>query len=98
MNGFVLLPLYIKQLGGTEIEIGMVMGLYSGVGIVCQPLIGPWVDVIGRRPFMLIASGLAVPAALRAAAPGGVGLLAVVRALQGIGFSMFFVASFSYVL
>ena len=74
------------------------MGLYSGVGIVCQPLIGPWVDVIGRRPFMLIGIGITVAASLLAAAPGGVGLLAVVRTLQGIGFSMFFVASFSYVV
>ena len=98
LNGFVLLPLYIQQLGGNEIEIGMVMGVYSGVGIVCQPLIGPWVDVIGRRPFMLIGIGLTVAASLLAAAPGSVPLLAVVRALQGVGFSMFFVASFSYVL
>ena len=74
------------------------MGLYSGVGIVCQPLIGPWVDVIGRRPFMLVGIGLTVGAALLAATPGGVPLLAVVRALQGVGFSVFFVASFSYVL
>ena len=98
LNGFVLLPLYIQQLGGNEVQVGMVMGLYSGVGIVCQPLIGPWVDVIGRRPFMLIGIGLAVAASLLAAVPGGVPLLAVVRAAQGIGFSMFFVASFSYVL
>ncbi len=98
LNGFVLLPLYIQQLGGNEIQIGMVMGVYSGVGIVCQPLIGPWVDVIGRRPFMLTGIALTVIASLLAALPGGVGLLAVVRGLQGIGFSMFFVASFSYVL
>ena len=26
-NGYVLLPLYIKQLGGTEVEIGLVMGV-----------------------------------------------------------------------
>jgi MFS family permease len=98
LNGFVLLPLYIQQLGGNEIQIGMVMGLFSGVGIVCQPLIGPWVDVIGRRPFMLVGIGLTVAASLLAAVPGGVPLLAVVRACQGIGFSMFFVASFSYVV
>jgi len=98
LNGFVLLPLHIQQLGGTEIEIGLVMGIYSGVGIVCQPLIGPWVDVVGRRPFMLVGIGLNLIAALLAVAPGGVPLLALVRALQGIGFSLFFVASFSYVV
>jgi MFS family permease len=98
LNGFVLLPLYIQQLGGNEIEIGLVMGIYSGVGILCQPLIGPWVDVIGRRPFMLVGIGLNLAAAVLAVAPGGVPLLAVVRALQGIGFSLFFVASFAYVV
>lgn len=98
LNGFVLLPLYIQQLGGNEIQIGLVMGVYSGVGIVCQPLIGPWVDVIGRRPFMLTGIVLTVSASLLAALAGGVGMLALVRGLQGIGFSMFFVASFSYVL
>jgi MFS family permease len=98
MNGFVLLPLYIQQLGGTEVEIGLVMGLYSGVGIVCQPLIGPWVDVIGRRPFMLAGVGLSVLAAVLAALPGGVGLLALVRVLQGLAFSLFFVGAFSYVV
>jgi len=98
MNGFVLLPLYIQQLGGTEIEIGFVMGLYSGVGIICQPLIGPWVDVIGRRPFMLAGVALNVSASLLAALPGSVPLLALVRVIQGFAFSTFFVGAFSYVV
>jgi MFS family permease len=98
LNGFVLLPIYIQQLGGNEIQIGLVMGVYSAVGIVCQPLIGPWVDVIGRRPFMLVGIALNIVAALLAAAPGGVALLAVVRALQGVGLSLYFVAAFSYVV
>ena len=42
------------------------MGLYSGVGIVCQPLIGPWIDAIGKKPFMLLGVALlAVSALLR---------------------------------
>jgi MFS family permease len=68
------------------------------MGILCQPLIGPWVDVVGRRPFMLAGAGLNLAASLLATAPGGVGLLALVRILQGLGFSTFFVASFSYVV
>ena len=98
LNGFVLLPIHIQQLGGNEIQIGLVMGVYSLVGIVCQPLIGPWVDVVGRRPFMLVGIALTLVAALLAVVPGGVGLLALVRALQGVGLSCFFVAAFSYVV
>jgi len=98
LNGFVLLPLHIQRLGGTEIEIGLVMALYSGVGIVCQPLLGPWVDAAGRRPFMLFGVALVLLSALMAIAASSIAWLAVVRALQGIGFSAFFVANYTYVL
>ena len=98
VNGFVLLPLHIQALGGTEIEIGLVMGLYSAVGIVGQPLIGPWVDVAGRKPFMLLGVSLLVGAAMLALAAPAIPVLALVRLLQGVAFSAFFVANFSYVV
>ncbi|MEX2147329.1 MAG: MFS transporter [Candidatus Rokuibacteriota bacterium] len=98
LNGFVLLPLYIHALGGTEIHIGLVMGLYTGVGIVCQPLLGPIVDAVGRRPFMLVGAGLVLGASLLAIGAESIAALAVVRLLQGLGFSAFFVAMFSYVV
>ena len=97
-NGFVLLPLYVKQLGGGEVEIGAVMGIYSAVGIVCQPLLGPWVDALGRRPFMFLGVGCVLSATMLAAVANSLPLLALVRILQGIGFSAFFVANFSYVV
>jgi MFS family permease len=98
LNGFALLPLHIKALGGTEIEIGVVMGLYSATGILCQPLVGPWVDALGRRPFMLLGVALILGSSLLAIAAGSVPWLAVVRALQGVGFSVFFVASFAHII
>jgi MFS family permease len=98
LNGFVLLPLYVESLGGSEVEIGLIMGLYSAVGIVTQPLLGPWTDALGRRPFMLLGVGLVLASALLAIVAGALGWLAVVRALQGLGFSAFFVANFSYVI
>ena len=97
-NGFVLLPLYVKQLGGNEAEIGLVMGIYSVVGIVCQPLLGPWVDALGRRPFMLAGVACVIASTILAAVAHSVPVLIVVRILQGLGFSAFFVANFSYVL
>lgn len=98
LNGFVLLPLYIQQLGGTEIEIGLVMGVYSAVGIVLQPVVGPWVDAVGRRPFMLIGVSLVAASCALAAVAPAIGVLALVRVVQGVGFSAFFVANFSYVI
>jgi len=98
LNCFILLPLYIEGIGGTEIEIGVVMGVYNAVGILCQPLVGPLVDAFGRRPFMLVGAGLVTVAALLATAAPSIPVLAIVRGLQGIGFSAFFVANYSYVL
>ncbi len=98
MNGFVLLPLYVQQLGGTAVDIGLVMGVYSAVGIVCQPLVGPWVDALGRRPFVLFGVTTVMGSALLAAVTTGIGWLALVRVVQGIGFSAFFVANFSHVI
>jgi MFS family permease len=98
LNCFVLLPLYIEGAGGTEIEIGIVMGLYNAVGILCQPIVGPLVDALGRRPFMLLGAGLVTASALLAAAAPSIPMLAAVRVLQGIGFSAFFVANYSYVI
>ena len=98
LNAFVLLPLFIHRLGGTEVEIGIVMGLYSAVGIVCQPLLGPWVDALGRRPFMVAGVALLLISELLAVGAASIGLLAFVRVLQGVAFSAYFVAAFSYVV
>ncbi|MBI2013946.1 MAG: MFS transporter [Candidatus Rokubacteria bacterium] len=98
LNSFILLPLHIHAQGGTEVEIGLVMGLFNAVGIVAQPFAGPWVDAIGRRPFMLAGPVFFAVSALLAAAASSIPVLAAVRVLQGLGFSMFFVASYSYVI
>jgi MFS family permease len=98
LNGFVLLPLHIHALGGTEVEIGVVMGFYSAAGIVCQPLVGPWVDALGRRPFMILGVALVLVSTVLALVASSIPWFAVVRALQGVGFSVFFVANFSYVI
>jgi len=98
LNCFILLPLYIEGAGGTPIEIGLVMGLYNAMGILCQPLVGPLVDAVGRRPFMLAGTALAAVAALFATLTPSIPVLAGVRALQGIAFSAFFVANYSYVI
>jgi MFS family permease len=98
LNGYVLLPLHIHALGGTEIAIGVVMGIYSAVGIVCQPLVGPWVDAVGRRVFMVAGTALVLAASVLALLFDSIGVFALVRALHGIGFSVYFVAMFSFVV
>ena len=95
LNCFLLLPLYIQGLGGSEIEIGVVMGLYSAAGIVCQPLVGAWVDAFGRRPFMRFGTATVVVTELVALVSDSVGVFGVLRLLQGVGYSAFFVSNYT---
>src|SRR5439155_1047300 len=86
---------YIQGLGGSEIEIGVVMGLYSVAGIVCQPLVGAWVDAFGRRPFMRFGTAAVVVTELVALVSDSVGVFGVLRLLQGVGYSAFFVSNYT---
>jgi MFS family permease len=98
LNGFVLLPLYIHQLGGNEDVIGVVQGLYSGAGIVSQPLIGAWIDRLGRRLFMRLGVILLTAATLAFTVSTSIPLLAVLRAVHGLAFSAFFVANYLHIV
>ena len=98
LNGFVLLPLYIQRLGGDEADIGLVQGLYSAAGIVCQPVVGALVDYLGRRFFMRLGAGLLVVSCAFFVVSSPLPLLGALRALQGVAFSTFFVANYIHVV
>ncbi len=98
LNGFLLLPLYVKQLGGNEAEVGLVQSMFSVAGILCQPLAGLWVDRLGRRLFLVLGAGLLAlsSAAFMVGVP--IPMAAALRALHGIAFSLFFVANYVHVV
>ena len=98
MNGFLLLPLYIQRLGGTEAQIGLVQGMYSAAGILCQPMIGLWVDRVGRRTFMLVGATLLVVGAAGFVAVASIPVFGLLRAVHGLAFSAFFVANYVHVV
>ena len=98
LNGFVLLPLYIQRLGGNEADIGLVQGLYSATGIVCQPVIGALIDYLGRRFFMRLGVVLLVISCALFAVSSPLPLLGALRMLQGLAFSAFFVANYIHVV
>jgi len=98
LSCFILLPLYVHRLGGTEAEIGLVQGVYSVAGIVCQPVIGLWLDRVGRRFFMTLGVSLLIAASAGFLVGHSLVLLAALRAVQGLGFSAFFVANYLHVV
>ena len=98
LNGFLLLPLYIQRLGGDEADIGLVQGLYSAAGIVCQPVVGALIDYLGRRFFMRLGAVLLVVSCALFVVASPLPLLGVLRILQGVAFSAFFVANYVHVV
>ena len=98
LNGYVLLPLYVVRLGGTEAAIGLVQGMYSAAGIVCQPLVGLWLDRLGRRFFMLVGVTVLTVSSAAFIVSASIPLFAILRALHGVAFSTFFVANYIHVV
>jgi MFS family permease len=98
LSCFILLPLYVHQLGGTEAEIGLVQGVYSAAGILCQPVIGLWLDRVGRRFFMTLGVSLLIASSAAFVVSHSLALLAALRVVQGLGFSAFFVANYMHVV
>src|SRR5262249_28308073 len=99
LAGFVLLPLHLRRLGATEGQLGLIMACYSATAIFAQPVVGAWVDRGGRRAFLvtgaILTSGVAL---LFAAVPAALPLFPLLRALQGVAFSVFFIANFTIVV
>jgi MFS family permease len=99
LAGFVLLPLHLRGLGATDGQLGLIMACYSATAIVVQPLVGAWVDRGRPRAFLVTGAVLTAGVALLfAAAPNTLALFPLLRALQGVAFSIFFIANFTVVV
>ena len=59
-SGFYLLmptlPMFIKQLGGSESQVGFIIGVFTISAVIIRPIVGGLMDRYGRRVFII--SGL----------------------------------------
>jgi len=47
------LPLFVKEIGGTEAQVGLVAGVFTLTAVIFRPVVGGLLDRYGRRPFMI---------------------------------------------
>ncbi|MCT2345751.1 MFS transporter [Niallia taxi] len=47
------LPLFIKENGGTESQVGLAMGAFMLTSVIFRPFVGGLLDRFGRRPFII---------------------------------------------
>lgn len=93
-----VLPLYVKEMGGTAQTVGLFMGVAAGAAVVARPVIGAMLDRVGVKP-VLFAGNL-----MLSLAPIGYWLLLdyelfpgayLLRAVHGFGFGAHFSAFFT---
>ncbi|CAG7646008.1 Staphylopine export protein [Paenibacillus solanacearum] len=81
------MPLYIKQLGGSESQVGLAAGAFTLAAVVFRPIVGGLLDRYGRRPFMIW--GLLVFALSMYAYDwiAGIAALLALRVLHGVSWA-----------
>ncbi len=91
---FFLLPLYIKELGGTEADIGFIMGSFGITSLGAIPIVTFCIDRYGRKPFMLAGAVIMLLSSVVYISVDELSnLLYVFRMCQGAGFAMFFTSA-----
>ncbi|MEN9612756.1 MAG: hypothetical protein RLZZ628_3570 [Bacteroidota bacterium] len=80
-----ILPVYIKNMGATNIEIGMITALYAIMNFIFTPLLGSYSDRFGRRPILLTTIFLNVIAFFVFGLANSLPLLIISRLFSGIG-------------
>ncbi|HZG17277.1 MAG TPA: MFS transporter [Candidatus Bathyarchaeia archaeon] len=85
--GFYLLlptmPLFIKEIGGSESEVGLAAGAFTLTAVIFRPLVGGLLDRYGRRPFMIGGLLLFILSMYLYDWVGGMMSLLVLRVLHG---------------
>jgi MFS family permease len=99
---FFLFPLFISEHGGSEGDIGMIMGIFALASALCRPWVSEMIDRIGRKKSYLVGCLLMTLLPLCYLTYGGelqsfyLPLL-LVRIVHGIGLAICFTAIFTFV-
>lgn len=90
-TGFYLLlptlPLYIKQLGGSESQVGLAAGVFTLSAVIFRPIVGGLLDRYGRRPFILWGLLFFVLSMYLYDWVGGIVVLLALRVLHGVSWA-----------
>lgn len=84
------LPLYAAEsLRMTQGEIGLIMGAFAFMAMLCKPHAGWALDALGRRPVLLAGTGIFLAASLLYSTAGALWSLLALRAFHGAGMGLY---------
>ena len=97
-SSFFLLPIYIKDLGGNEANIGFIMGSFGITSLGAIPFVAYLVDKYGRRRFMLLGYAIMFIASLCYLLISHLSpVFYLLRFVQGVSFAFSFTAAGTFV-
>jgi MFS family permease len=99
---FFLFPLFITDRGGSEREIGVIMGIFALASAGCRPWIAEMIDRLGRKRCFTIGSVVMTLMPLLHLLLSGplehfYSPLLVMRVVHGVGLAICFTAVFTFV-
>lgn len=87
------LPLYVREMGGSDMLVGWVVGSFTFSALLIRPLAGHAVDIRGRKPVLLLGTALLVLSVAAFSWVGQLFLLLLLRVVQGVGWGLATTAS-----
>jgi MFS family permease len=101
-GAFFLFPIFIAHRGGSRVDIGIIMGVFTLAATLCRPWVAELIDRIGRRRSYTLGSLLMVVmpfSYLLLAGPLTALSLPLLglRIVHGVGLALCFTAAFTYV-
>jgi predicted MFS family arabinose efflux permease len=102
-SGFFLFPLFITDHGGSESDIGLLMGSFALASAACRPWVSEMIDRIGRKRSYTIGSLIMTLAPLFYLPLAGDIVdffwpLLLLRVIHGIGIAICFTAIFTFIV
>ncbi len=88
------LPIYLSRLGSTEVEIGVLIGIFGVSSLVLRPFIGRALLKIPEKKFMIAGTLLFALTSIAFLLAPPFWPFLIVRVFQGMGFAFFQTASF----
>lgn len=82
------LPLFIKQMGGNEAQVGLAAGSFMLSAVIFRPIVGVLLDRFGRRPFIIWGLLLFTLAMYMYDWIGGIVVLMGLRILHGMSWAV----------
>ena len=90
---YTIIPLYVVERGGDEVQLGIVVGSFGIVGLLVRPLAGRWVYSVGAKQVAAAGSALFGLCTLLHIAAFNVWLIIPARIMQGMGMAVVPVAT-----